>query len=112
MSTLADLSKFYRALLDGKVVSPTALAEMRRTVQVPVHVPSYVGLGLGLEAFTLSCGGEAWYHSGLAMSGYTSWTAATDDGRYASMMTNAWELTSIKPSPLEVIDSALCGSKQ
>ncbi|MBN9743966.1 serine hydrolase [Amycolatopsis sp. A1MSW2902] len=112
VSTLTDMSKFYRALLDGKVVSPAALAEMRRTIQVPVHDPAYVGLGLGLQAITLSCGGEAWFHNGLAASGYTSWTAATDDGRYASMMTNAWEETSIRPSPLDVIDSALCGSRQ
>ncbi|MGV9297847.1 serine hydrolase domain-containing protein [Amycolatopsis sp. NPDC003676] len=112
VSTLSDLSAFYRALLDGKVVSPAALAEMRRTIQVPVHDPNYVGLGLGLQAITLSCGGEAWFHNGVAASGYTSLTAVTDDGRYASMMTNAWELTSIRPSPVDVIDSALCGSRQ
>lgn len=112
ISTLADLSKFYRALLDGQLISASAQAEMRKIATIPNPAdPRWLGIGLGVQKLALACGGNAWYHNGIAASGYTSLTAVTEDGRFASMMTNAWELTSIKPTPVDVIESALCGSR-
>ncbi|MGO1050371.1 serine hydrolase domain-containing protein [Crossiella sp. CA198] len=112
VSSLADMTKFFRALLAGQVVSPAALTEMRKiaTIANPAD-PRWLGVGLGLQLISLSCGGQAWFHNGYGFSGYTSITAATEDGRYASMMTNAWEFTTIKPTPVDVIESALCGSR-
>ncbi|MBW4722175.1 serine hydrolase domain-containing protein [Saccharothrix obliqua] len=100
-STPSDLVKFYRAILDGRVFSPAALAEMRRTI-APNHF-----YGLGLAKVDLSCGGEAWGHNGILNTGHNSFTLTTEDGRFASVVTNAhMPLTS--PSSTPVLDSALC----
>ncbi|WP_033440496.1 serine hydrolase domain-containing protein [Saccharothrix sp. NRRL B-16314] len=102
-STLDDMAEFYGALLDGRVVSVAALAEMRRTV---APAPSY-SYGLGLIKMDLSCGGEAWGHNGALGNGHYSFTLTTDDGRYASLVTNGNVLSS-RPVSIEVLDSALC----
>ncbi|MCO1580429.1 beta-lactamase family protein [Crossiella sp. SN42] len=112
LSSLADLSKFYRAVVDGGLFSAATGAEMRRIATMPNPAdPRWLGIGLGVQQLALSCGGHAWFHNGIATSGYTSLTAVTEDGRHASMMTNAWEMTAIKPTPVDVIESALCGSR-
>ncbi|MCE7000241.1 beta-lactamase family protein [Saccharothrix sp. S26] len=100
-STMVDLATFYRALLDGRVLSAAALAEMRRTI-APDH--SY---GLGLSRVNLSCGGEAWGHNGALPTGHYSITLTTDDGRYAALVTNGNVVTS-RPVSIEVLDTALC----
>ncbi|MCC8246098.1 serine hydrolase domain-containing protein [Saccharothrix luteola] len=100
-STLDDMAEFYRALLDGEVVSAAALAEMRRTV-APDH--SY---GLALSRVNLSCGGEAWGHNGALGNGHYSITLTTDDGRFASLVTNG-NVVSSRQVSVEVLDSALC----
>lgn len=100
-SSMDDLVRFYRALLDGRVVSPAALAEMRRTV-APDH--SY---GLALSRVPLSCGGVAWGHNGALPTGHYSITLLTDDGRFAALVTNG-NVVSSRPLSIEVLDSALC----
>jgi D-alanyl-D-alanine carboxypeptidase len=100
-STLEDMAAFYRALLDGQVVSAASLAEMRRTA-APDH--SY---GLALSRVDLSCGGEAWGHNGALPNGHYSFTLATDDGRFASLVTNG-NVVSSRPVSIEVLDTALC----
>jgi D-alanyl-D-alanine carboxypeptidase len=100
-STLEDLVRYYRALVDGKVVSPAALAEMRHTF------PPDDAYGLGLSRLPLSCGGDAWGHNGSLPTGHYSLTLVTDDGRSASVVTNS-NINDSKPSAVEVADSALC----
>jgi D-alanyl-D-alanine carboxypeptidase len=100
-STMDDLAKFYGAVLDGRVFSAAALAEMRRTI-APDH--SY---GLGLSRVSLSCGGEAWGHNGALPNGHYSMTLTTDDGRFAALVTNGNVLES-RPVSLEVLGTALC----
>ncbi|SHF57455.1 serine hydrolase domain-containing protein [Streptoalloteichus hindustanus] len=109
VSTLKDLTTFFRALLGGEVVSASALAEMRRTVPVPGHSQGY-GYGLGLMRQPLSCGGAAWGHPGGSATGYSSMTAVTDDARHAAVVTNT-ESSASSPAQEDVIDSALCGSR-
>ncbi|CAM3186879.1 serine hydrolase domain-containing protein [Saccharomonospora xinjiangensis] len=104
-STMEDLAAFYRALLDGKVMSEEALAEMRTVVPFPPAASR--GYGLGVFEQPLSCGGVAWGHEGLLPTGHLSRTMVTDDGRFASMMTNA-NLIPQDPGTAEVIDAALC----
>ncbi|MBP2336059.1 D-alanyl-D-alanine carboxypeptidase [Saccharothrix coeruleofusca] len=100
-STPEDLAAFYRALLDGRVVSAAALAEMRRTFQ-PADV-----YGLALTRVSLSCGGSAWGHNGILPTGHNSTTLVTDDGRFASVVTNT-NIINATPSAVDVLDSALC----
>ncbi|QFZ19594.1 serine hydrolase domain-containing protein [Saccharothrix syringae] len=100
-STLEDTAAFYRALLDGEVVSAAALAEMRRTS------PRSENYGLALSRVPLSCGGVAWGHNGILATGHNSMTLVTDDGRFASLVTNT-NLVNATPSAVDVLDSALC----
>ncbi|WP_020672385.1 serine hydrolase domain-containing protein [Amycolatopsis nigrescens] len=103
-STLDDLAEFYRALLGGRVFSAAALAEMRRTF------PPSDAYGLALSKLPLSCGGVAWGHNGSLPTGHYSITLVTDDGRFASVVTNTNRFDS-KPSAIDVANSALCEGK-
>lgn len=101
-STLSDLSVFYRGIDD--LLSPAAFAEMRRTVPAGLG-----GAGLGIDEVPLSCGGVMWAKNGGLPTGHVSMTAVTDDGRFASLVTNtaatstnAWTLA------VDVLDTALC----
>ncbi|MFF5986668.1 serine hydrolase domain-containing protein [Prauserella flavalba] len=103
-STLEDSATFFRALFDGEVVSDAALAELRRTV------PQNGGMGtmgLGINEVPLSCGGTYWAKNGAVESGHTSTTAVTDDGRFASVVTNTFYDAAAVRS-FEVLDAALC----
>lgn len=104
-STLDDLAKFYRALDDGAVVSARALAEMRTTV--PMAEGSPAGYGLGIFELPLSCGKVAWGHDGLLPTGHMSITMVTDDGRFASVMTNGYVVAQ-DPAATDVVNAALC----
>ncbi|MEU6729320.1 serine hydrolase domain-containing protein [Nonomuraea wenchangensis] len=78
ISTTADLSRFFRALLGGKLLKPAQLAEMKKTVAVSNGVAT--GYGLGLFQNKLSCGGTYWAHGGNT-AGYISREGFTSDGR-------------------------------
>ncbi|MDN3241999.1 serine hydrolase domain-containing protein [Glycomyces tritici] len=105
-STLTDLAAFQRALADGEVVSYETLAEMRETATTPAEFGD--GYGLGLMRLELSCGGEAWGHAGDLTTGHSSVTMVTDDGRFASLMTNTIVWNSNEPTRYDVVDAALC----
>jgi D-alanyl-D-alanine carboxypeptidase len=110
ISTESDLAKFDQALITGKVVSAASLAQMQQTVPM-AGAPAGYDYGLGLISHALSCGGVAWGHAGN-VSGYASWTAATADGRYASVVAN--EQNAIVGDNgddlrFEILDSAICG---
>lgn len=103
-STLSDLAVFFGALDDGRLISPAALAEMRRVVPVGVY-----GAGLGIDRVPLSCGGVAWAKNGGLPTGHSSVTAVTDDGRFASVVTNTFHnSTAAGNMQSAVLDSALC----
>lgn len=103
-STLEDSVTFFRALLKGEIVSDAALAEMRRTVPQNGGIGE---MGLGLNEVPLSCGGTFWAKNGGVESGHTSTTAVTDDGRFASVVTNTFAQPAAVQS-FEVLDAALC----
>ncbi|GAB2777240.1 serine hydrolase domain-containing protein [Amycolatopsis magusensis] len=83
VTTGADATRFFQALMAGEVVPPAQLAEMLE----PAAGGPVNGYGLGLERFPLPCGGEAWGHYGL-WPGYQSVAAATTDGRSAFVAAN------------------------
>lgn len=77
VSTMADLETFYRALLDGKIVSAAGLAEMRKTV--PENNGTGGQYGLGIYKLTLPCG-DFWGHDG-AVWGMGTIVLSSPDGR-------------------------------
>ncbi|MBE1470550.1 serine hydrolase domain-containing protein [Kibdelosporangium phytohabitans] len=108
-STEQDLTAFTQALADGRLVSPATLAQMRTTVPMPGY-PEGMGYGLGLWRLDLTCGGQAWGHFGDLTTGHSSGTFATDDGRHAALVTNAYVGAEGKTSRVQVVNSALCGT--
>ncbi|WP_336605812.1 serine hydrolase domain-containing protein [Streptomyces sp. BA2] len=90
ISTPRDLNRFFSALLDGKLLKPAQLAQMRTTVKVPAEAGYAPGtrFGLGLSSTPLSCGGLMWGHGGDT-PGYHSTPGVTDDGRAATIAVTA-----------------------
>ncbi|MFD0655658.1 serine hydrolase domain-containing protein [Thermocatellispora tengchongensis] len=67
IGTPSDLNRFLTALLDGKLLKPAQLREMKKTVPAPgFDLTGGSRYGLGLGTFKLSCGGFAWTHGGDA----------------------------------------------
>jgi D-alanyl-D-alanine carboxypeptidase len=81
VSTTHDLARFYRALLDGRVLRPDLLAEMKTTVPTPSPVQRY---GLGLIRTRLPCG-VFWGHGGETL-GYQSFADSRADGKRQLMI--------------------------
>ncbi|MFI5805832.1 serine hydrolase domain-containing protein [Streptomyces sp. NPDC051561] len=111
ITTPSDLTRFFRALLDGRVLKPAQLAEMRRTVEVPAEAgyPKGTRFGLGVASRPLSCGGLMWGHEG-AYLGYATAPAATDDGRAAAIAVTTYPDAAQKGRPeiQRLLDTALC----
>ncbi|WAL97375.1 serine hydrolase [Streptomyces sp. Je 1-369] len=74
ISTLADLNRFYAALLAGRLLPAPLLREMLNTRTAHGHY------GMGLYPRTLPCGTTVWGHNGRITGSYVR-TAATRDGR-------------------------------
>jgi D-alanyl-D-alanine carboxypeptidase len=88
VSSTADLDRFFRGLLGGRLLRPAQLAEMRRTVPVNADVePIWPGgrYGLGLARRPLPCGGFYWGHDG-GDAGYITVTGVTGDGRRSAVV--------------------------
>ncbi|MFE3139084.1 serine hydrolase [Streptomyces scopuliridis] len=106
-STMEDLTTFYSALLGGNVLSPAGLAEMKSTITVDPAV----GYGLGLIKQSLPCGGAAWGHNGM-VPGYHTQTAVTEDGRHATVVTNArLDTNNPREQMVQLLTSALCENR-
>lgn len=105
ISTMEDLAAFHRAVAAGQLLSTESRTAMRTLRQVETGM----GYGLGVTAFDLSCGGTAWGHN-AQVPGYTTFTLVTDDGRFASAVTNWMVQFGQRPTPqqLKVLDTALC----
>ncbi|TBO57893.1 class A beta-lactamase-related serine hydrolase [Streptomyces kasugaensis] len=86
ITTTGDLMRFWQALLDGRLLRPAQLLEMKRTVDaVPLH-SRWPGarVGLGIMRFRLTCEGRdrGWYwtHDG-GIPGYSTRNGFSEDGR-------------------------------
>ncbi|MEU8378426.1 serine hydrolase domain-containing protein [Streptosporangium sp. NPDC048865] len=109
IGTPGDLNRFMLALLNGELLEPAQLAEMKKTVAAPGSDTVGGGrYGLGLATFRLSCGGFAWTHGGNA-PGYTTRNAVTKDGRAAAVAVTALPVTLAGAKNVEkALDTALC----
>ncbi|WP_405664860.1 beta-lactamase family protein [Streptomyces sp. NBC_01166] len=76
ISTTHDLTRFYAALLGGRLLAPAQLHEMTATEPAPELGVNY---GLGLAEIPLSCGGSYFGHRGELL-GYLTWGGVTRDG--------------------------------
>ncbi|MFJ6179529.1 serine hydrolase domain-containing protein [Streptomyces sp. NPDC092295] len=107
ISTNSDVNRFFTALLDGRLLQPAQLREMRTTVPAedPVAGSRY---GLGLMSKPLSCGGVAWGHGG-DIPGYETRGGVTESGRSVSVAVTV--LPGALDEVMEVekaVDAALC----
>ncbi|SEF37431.1 D-alanyl-D-alanine carboxypeptidase [Amycolatopsis pretoriensis] len=110
ISTPGDLAKVDRALLEGKLLPPAQLAEMRKTVDAPLF-PGWQ-YGLGLFRVPLSCGGVYWGHGG-DIPGYETRGGATEDGRSVGLAVTALPGTfgdgeKAEKAVLSAVDTAFC----
>ncbi|WP_406293434.1 beta-lactamase family protein [Embleya sp. NBC_00888] len=81
VSTGADVTTFWSALMSGKLLAPAQLAEMKRTVPDPtVRGARY---GLGTERYEPTPGLVTWGHSGFMETGHKLRNAVTEDGQRA-----------------------------
>ncbi|NKQ24159.1 serine hydrolase domain-containing protein [Streptomyces galbus] len=75
VTTLADLDRFYAALLGGRLLPPRRLHEMLDTRA------AHGAYGMGLFPQRLPCGVTVWGHNGRIAGSYVR-SAATLDGRH------------------------------
>ncbi|MEW2396076.1 serine hydrolase domain-containing protein [Streptomyces sp. NPDC046862] len=113
ISTTADLSRFYQALLGGKLLRPAQLAAMKTTVRASELDPAWAGIryGLGLMEVPLSCGGSYYGHGG-DIAGYTTRNGFTADGRRGVVLNASGDGSSDSSSQQtqnDLIDDELCG---
>ncbi len=87
ISTPHDINRFYRALLDGRLLSPRLLREMQTTNPFDPANPDAAGYGLGLLWIGLPGGVRAWGHDGGAIGHTTLSLHASRDLTMAENMT-------------------------
>jgi D-alanyl-D-alanine carboxypeptidase len=112
VSTVADLNRFYSALLGGRLLRPAQLRQMQTTVPFrPGQVGA--GYGLGISGGHLACGVEAWGHDGQVIGYYAMSFHAPALDRHVSYGDN---LTFFAPpgNPVDLLRqefwaAALCG---
>ncbi|MFI6013300.1 serine hydrolase domain-containing protein [Streptomyces sp. NPDC051243] len=86
-STAADLTRFYQALLGGRLLRAAQMAAMKttvRTLELDFVWPG-ASYGLGLMRIPLSCGGSYYSHPG-DFPGYTTRNGISADGRHVVVL--------------------------
>ncbi|MFI6650909.1 serine hydrolase domain-containing protein [Streptomyces sp. NPDC050529] len=125
ISTVADLNRFYAALLAGKIVGPSSLEEMRRTVPVVSQEGRVIEYGLGLHPMegpgqgTSGQGatgqGTFWGHGGTVWGGGALAMTRADGERQMAVAVNMQRWNGLdsagRPQP-HPIDGALAAFYQ
>ena len=119
ISTTADVTTFFRALMDGRLLRPALLVQMKKTVEAKdlwdIDPGARYGLGISWRPAG-GCPGGVWSHGGT-MPGFVSDAGVTDDGRRAvAVSTNTWRPGSDQQdtqdrAAIALIDRALCGHR-
>jgi D-alanyl-D-alanine carboxypeptidase len=105
VSTAADVARFYRALLGGRLLRPEQLRAMTTTVPI---VPG-AGYGLGIARTRTACG-TAWVHNGDFPGYLTSAQTSADGRRQAVVLVNTDTLTPRAQRALDrLTTAAYCG---
>ncbi|MGW0909772.1 serine hydrolase domain-containing protein [Streptomyces sp. NPDC002853] len=82
ISTLADLDRFYAALLTGRLLPVPQLRQMLNTHTAQGHY------GMGLFPQKLPCGTTVWGHNGRISGSYVRTAATRDGGRVLTFRVN------------------------
>jgi CubicO group peptidase (beta-lactamase class C family) len=111
VSTLSDLTSFFRALMRGQLLDAPTLALMQETLATDDVAFPGGRYGLGLQWSPLSCGGGYFHHAGDTL-GYSVRTGVTPDGaRSAAVVLNSpIDPAATGPAAAKLIDRALCAS--
>ncbi|MFC5186015.1 serine hydrolase domain-containing protein [Actinomadura harenae] len=89
VSTTADLDRFYGLLFSGRIVAPSSLAEMQRTVPVLTQDgQSVIDYGLGLRRIEIPGCGTFWGHDGTVWGAQTISVTSADGRRRMSVAMN------------------------
>ncbi|MBS2551926.1 beta-lactamase family protein [Catenulispora sp. NL8] len=108
ISTADDLTRFYTALVGGRLLSPAQLAQMETTVPASALGPG-VRYGLGLGWVPLSCGGGYYGHPG-GIFGYNTWGGVTADARRAVVVSDTGDGgDASQQAVIGLVDRQLCG---
>ncbi|HZG07006.1 MAG TPA: serine hydrolase domain-containing protein [Streptomyces sp.] len=102
VSTVDDLHRFLRALLDGRLLTEESTAEMFATV--PTEPGNPARYGLGIRTHELSCGVTVWGHGG-SIHGSLSGVFATRDGGHAAV----FNLNGNGGSTAPLLEAEFCG---
>ncbi len=114
ISTAADLNRFYRALLTGRLLGPALLAQMQTTVAVDPGMPEAAGYGLGIAWLATPCG-RFWGHGGGVVGQTTNSYHSTDGRRQVTQAENLsqyatpGEVHPIDPARDAFLSTAVCG---
>jgi D-alanyl-D-alanine carboxypeptidase len=79
ISTAADVNRFFRALLTGRLLDRALLAQMQTTVPIIPTLPDAAGWGLGIWWLATPCG-RVWGHTG-GEGGHSTYSWHSADGR-------------------------------
>ncbi|MFJ9059502.1 serine hydrolase domain-containing protein [Streptomyces sp. NPDC102409] len=110
ISTVSDLNRFYGALLAGKIVDRSSLAQMRRTVQVVSQEGRTIDYGLGLHPMEGPGQDVFWGHGGTVWGGGALAMTRADGKRQMAVAVNTQRWNRLDPSGRpqpHPIDSAL-----
>ncbi|MBL7512395.1 beta-lactamase family protein [Frankia sp. CNm7] len=109
VTTVDDLSRFWRAVGSGELVTPELAEQMRRTVPTTGDdQPAGGTYGLGLAWRPLSCGGGAWTHNG-DVPGFHTVSAVSEDGATTAVVSlNVNAEGPVRQAAWDLIDHAVC----
>ncbi|GAB3896184.1 serine hydrolase domain-containing protein [Kibdelosporangium lantanae] len=107
VSTAQDWSRFFTALMSGRLLPAPQLAEMLTTVPILPDDPDSPGQGLGIQTATRPCG-KIWAHDG-GLPGYLSVNITDTTGtRTATILVTTESFSEFGSEPaLEAADKAL-----
>ncbi|WP_055489225.1 serine hydrolase [Streptomyces sp. TP-A0356] len=107
ISSTRDLDTFFSALVRGRLISATRLAQMEQWA--PVN--STQGYGLGLRRRDLSCGISVVGHTGTVQGYYTYSFTSQDGRRSVTALANTSNNASVLGTMARTLESAFCGTK-
>ncbi|MEW2068997.1 serine hydrolase domain-containing protein [Streptomyces sp. NPDC007346] len=98
VSTVADLNRFFAALLAGEIVAPSSLAQMQRTVPVVSQEGRTIDYGLGLHPMEDPGHDTFWGHGGTVWGGGTLAMIRADGKRQLAVAVNLQRWNRLDPS--------------
>lgn len=101
VSTLADLTRFYAALLGGRLLPPAQLATLLNTRT------AHGMYAMGIYPQKLSCGTTVWGHNGHITGSYVR-AAATRDGRHVFIFRANTDMLSDPDLEAALLEAEFC----